>query len=332
MAPADDGVKIVVVENLHWIDEDTQAVLDDIVDAAHGAALHLVVTYRPEYIDRWTDRPHHALITLAPLAGSAAVQLVGDLLGDDSSVGTLRHAPLLRTGGTPLFLEETVRALAECGTLVGDRGTYRYVGDGDACALPDTVQAVVSARVDRRSPDDKHMLQVAAVIGETVPVDVLATTSGLATDLLATSTDRLRTAEFVYDLATQDALTFKPNLIREVVYGEIPRDRRRLLHGAIADALDDDADPPLERLAHHTYSAERWERPCTGCGAPRSGPSSGRPTRRPSGSRRWAWTRPRASATHRSTWSGASTWPARCGRQPPDRAAAASPAGTPPRR
>lgn len=111
MAAADDGVQIVVVEDLHWIDEDTQAVLDDIVDAAHGAALHLVVTYRPEYIDRWTDRPHHALITLAPLAGSAAVQLVGDLLGDDPSVGTLRHALLSRTGGTPLFLEETVRAL-----------------------------------------------------------------------------------------------------------------------------------------------------------------------------------------------------------------------------
>ena len=109
-------------------------------------------------------------------------------------------------------------------------------------------------------------------------------------------TDRLRTAEFVYDLATQDALTFKHNLIRAVVYGEIPRDRRRLLHGAIADALDDDADPPLERLAHHTYSAERCERPYAGCGAPRSGPSSGRPTRRPSGSWRWTWTRPRASA------------------------------------
>jgi len=256
------ATQVIVVEDLHWIDEDTQAVLNDIADAARDAAIHLVVTYRPEYTDAWIGRPDHDQVHLDQLRGAAAVQLVTALLGDDPSVARLRRALVSRTGGTPLFIEEAVRSLADDGALTGAPGAYRLVGDPELVSLPDTVQAVVAARVDRLPHDDKQLLQTASVFGETVPIDVLTSTSGLERHVVAEAVTRLRAAEFVYGLSSRRALTFKHNLIREVVYGEIPLERRRALHGAVADVLmqhDAAADAPIERLAHHAHGAERWE-------------------------------------------------------------------------
>lgn len=255
------GTQVVVVEDLHWIDEDTQAVLDDIVEVVGNTALHLVVTFRPEYDDHWHDLDHDR-IQLAALHGAAAHELVRTLLGADPSVARLRDALLAHTGGTPLFVEETVTALAERSSLVGAQGAYRYIGGSDHLTLPDTVQSVIAARVDRLSPDDKHVLQVASVIGETVQIGVLAATCDVAPGPLTSAIGRLRAAEFLYDVDERYALTFKHNLIREVVYAEIPHHRRRLLHGAVADVLaadSDDTEPPVERLAHHVYNAERWD-------------------------------------------------------------------------
>jgi class 3 adenylate cyclase len=253
--------ELIVVEDLHWIDEDTQAVLDDVVAAAVDAAIHLVVTYRPMYHDRWIDRSHHDQVRLDPLHDDAADDLVGALLGRHPSVARLHRALLARTDGTPLFVEETVRSLSDAGALTGDAGAHRFVGDPDALALPDTVHAVVAARVDQLAAHDKHLLQVAAVIGETVPVDVLTSTSGLDAAAVAERAARLRAAQFVYELESRRELVFKHNLIREVVYGQIPLDSRRRLHGAVADALatrTPTGEAPVERLAHHTYNAGRW--------------------------------------------------------------------------
>jgi class 3 adenylate cyclase/tetratricopeptide (TPR) repeat protein len=255
------GPQVIVLEDLHWIDEDTRAVLDDIADVVPGHAIHLVVTFRPEYGDLWADRVHDR-IHLHPLQGVAAAELIDALLGADPSVARLRDALLAHTGGTPLFVEETVMALAETRSLLGDHGAYRHVGAVDDLTLPDTVQSVIAARVDRLSPDDKHVLQVASVIGETVPLEVLAVTGNAAADALTSTVDRLRTAAFVYDIESRHELAFKHNLIREVVYGEMPHGQRRQLHGAVADVLAADsetAEASVERLAHHTFNAERWE-------------------------------------------------------------------------
>lgn len=253
--------QVIIVEDLHWIDEDTQAVLDDLVEVVTGAAIHLVVTYRPGYADRWAGLAHHTLVPLDPLRGSAAAELVDVVLGNHPSVRRLRHELLTRTDGTPLFVEETIRSLADSGALSGPAGAYRFVGDPEALELPGTVQAVVAARVDRLARADKQLLQVASVIGETVPLDVLTATSHLDDAAVTSSSRRLRSAQFLYELEAHDALTFKHNLIREVVYAEIPRDRRRRLHGAVADVLMDHAtaEAPIERLAHHAYNAERWD-------------------------------------------------------------------------
>lgn len=254
--------QVIVVEDLHWIDEDTQAVLDDLAEVADGVAVHLVVTYRPEYRDRWAGRPHHTLVPLDPLRGAAAAELVDAVLGNHPSVMRLRNALLTRTDGTPLFVEETIHSLADSGALSGAAGAYRFIGDPDALALPGTVQAVVAARVDRLTRADKQLLQVASVIGETVPLDVLTATSDLDDTAVSSGSRRLRSAQFLYELEAHSALTFKHNLIREVVYAEIPRDRRRRLHGAVCDVLvkgSSAVEAPIERLAHHAYNAERWD-------------------------------------------------------------------------
>lgn len=261
IAAARRGTEVFVIEDLHWIDEDTQAVLNDIVDIVDGTAIHIVVTYRPEYDDNWTERAFHERVRLDPLLDDQAAELLNALLGSHPSIGRLRHALLTRTDGTPLFVEETVRSLADGGALAGNPGEYRFVGDLDALELPGTVQAVVAARIDRLPRSDKRLLQVAAVIGETVPVELLEATAGDDEHAVHDGSGRLQEAEFLYELDDGSELTFKHNLIREVVYGEIPLERRRLLHGSVADALAATRAPdaPVERLAHHSYHAERWD-------------------------------------------------------------------------
>jgi class 3 adenylate cyclase len=261
LAEAACGRPLLVVEDLHWIDEDTQAVLDDVVEVATDAAMYVVVTYRPVYTDPWRHRPGHRLLSLDALQGPAAEQMLDALLGTHPSVTHLRRALLAHTGGTPLFVEETVRALVESGALSGTPGDRRFIGDPAALSLPDTVQPVVAARVDRLAPADKALLQVAAVIGERIPVDVLAAIGDLARGEALAGGTRLDAAGFLRHRATDDELVFAHDLIREVVYGSIPLDRRRALHGATADALAaaaDVADPQVERLAHHAYRAQRW--------------------------------------------------------------------------
>lgn len=192
----------------------------------------------------------------------------------------LHRALRERTDGTPLFIEETVSAPAEQGALVGRPGDYRFVGDPDRLALPDTVQTVVAARVDRLPPDDKRLLQVAAVIGETVPLDILGATADLEPAAVDATRGRLQGAEFLYE-AGGAGLVFKHNLIREVVYGEIPRQRRRWLHGAVADAMTaSSGDAPVERPAYHCFLAERWDDGAHNLWRRPSSRSSARPTRR----------------------------------------------------
>ncbi len=255
------GTGVFVVEDLHWIDEDTQAVLDDIVDVVDDMTIHMVVTYRPEYVDHWADRAFYSKVHLEPLLGDHAVQLLDALLGAHPSVARLHEALLARTDGTPLFVEETVRSLADTEALHGHVGDYRFVGDPDALELPDTVQAVVAARIDRLPRADKRLLQVAAVIGETMPVDILDATAGNDPRAMRDSRARLEAADLLHEGHVAGELAFKHNLIREVVYAAIPLERRRVLHGAVADALAarQTPDAPVERLAYHAYNAQRWD-------------------------------------------------------------------------
>ena len=257
---------LVILEDLHWIDSETQAVLDSLVDSLPPARLLLLVNYRPEYEHRWGSKTAYTQLRLDPLPRETAFELLHDHLGEDNTIGPLKQILTERTEGNPFFLEESVRALIETKALVGERGAYRLAGVLTDIQIPSTVQSILAARIDRLSPEDKHLLQSAAVIGKDVPFALLAALAEESEEDLRRGLARLQAAEFLYEVSLVPDLeyTFKHALTHEVAYGSLLQDRRRVLHRNIVAALERLYPGRLtehtERLAHHAFRGETWDK------------------------------------------------------------------------
>jgi tetratricopeptide (TPR) repeat protein len=256
---------LAVFEDLHWIDSETQALLDSMVESLPAARLLLLVNYRPEYQHPWGSRTYYTQLRLDPLPPESAEQLLGALLGPDPGLEPLRRMLVVRTEGNPFFLEESVRSLLETEALSGERGGYRLARPLPVIQVPATVQAILAARIDRLAPADKALLQTASVIGKDVPFTLLRATAALAEDELRDAIGRLQAAEFLYEtsLFPDVEYTFKHALTHEVAYGSLLQDRRRRLHGEIVDAIErlyaDRLGEHTDHLGHHAFRAERWE-------------------------------------------------------------------------
>src|SRR5262249_25134804 len=146
---------LLVFEDLHWIDAETQALLDSLVESLPTARLLLLVNYRPEYQHGWGSQTFYTQMRLHPLPPASAAQVFQVVLGDDPSLAPLKQLLIARTAGNPFFLEESVRTLVETGVLVGEPGAYRLVQALPTIQVPATVQAVLAARIDRLPPEEK---------------------------------------------------------------------------------------------------------------------------------------------------------------------------------
>jgi len=229
---------LLVFEDLHWSDAETQALLNNLIENLPTARLLLLVNYRPEYQHNWGSEAYYTELHLDPLPPVRADEFLQDLLGDDTSLKPLTHLMITRTEGNPFFLEESVRALVEIGGLVGERGAYRLGQALPTIQVPATVQAVLAARIDRLLPEEKRLLQTAAVIGHEVPLPLLQAIAGVPEGVLGKSLARLQAAEFFYEtrLFPEREYTFKHALTHEVAYGELLQEQRRVLHVAIVEA------------------------------------------------------------------------------------------------
>jgi tetratricopeptide (TPR) repeat protein len=203
------------------------------------------------------------------LPPESADQLLGALLGPDTGLDPLKRMLIARTEGNPFFLEESVRSLVESGSLSGERGAYRLARPLPTVQVPATVQAVLAARVDRLAPDDKALLQMASVIGKDVPFALLQAIAEYPEQELHAAIGRLQAAEFLYEstIFPDPEYTFKHALTHDVVYGSLLQDRRRTLHRHIMEAIErlypDRQAEYVERLAHHAFKAEVWEKSVT---------------------------------------------------------------------
>ncbi|MBP1725571.1 MAG: family ATPase [Deltaproteobacteria bacterium] len=257
---------LVIFEDLHWIDSETQALLDRLVESVPAARLLLLVNYRPEYQHGWGSRTYYTQLRLDPLPPDSSEEFLGALLGPDPGLEPLKGVLIAKTEGNPFFLEESVRALAETGSLLGERGAYRLAQPLPTVQVPATVQAVLSARIDRLPPGDKALLQTASVIGTDVPFVLLLAIAEQAEDELHAAIGRLQAAEFLYETGIFPELgyTFKHALTHEVTYGGLLHDRRRTLHGQILATIErlypDRLTEHVERLAHHAVRGEAWEK------------------------------------------------------------------------
>ena len=257
---------VLVFEDLHWIDSESQAFLDSLIEGLPTARILLLVNYRPEYRHDWGSRTYYTQRRIDPLPQESAEELLAALLGEDPSLAPLRRLLIERTEGNPFFVEESVRSLAEAQILAGAVGAYRLIGDLDAVEVPATVQGVLAARIDRLAGQDKRLLQTAAVVGKDVPYDLLEAVAELPADELDRSLSKLQGAEFVYEtrLLPDREYTFKHALTHEVASGSLLLERRQRLHARIAEAMErlyaDRLAERADRLAHHYTEAGMPER------------------------------------------------------------------------
>jgi class 3 adenylate cyclase/tetratricopeptide (TPR) repeat protein len=260
---------LVVVEDLHWIDSETQAVLDGLVESLPAARLLLLVNYRPEYQHAWGSRTYYRRLMLDPLPAEGAERLLASLLGSNANLEPLTRLLIVRTEGNPFFLEESVRTLVETGALTGERGAYRLARPLPAIQVPATVQAVIAARIDRLCATDKALLQTASVFGKDVPFGLLQAIAEVTGDELRAAIGRLQAAEFLYEAGFLPDIehTFKHALTHEVTYGSLLQDRRRALHVRIVETIErtypDRLAEHVDRLAHHAFLGEDWAKAVT---------------------------------------------------------------------
>ncbi len=257
---------LVIFEDLHWIDAETQALLDSLVESLPTARLLLLVNYRPEYQHGWGGKTYYTQLRIDPLPPESAEELLAALLGQDRTLEPLKRVLIERTDGNPFFLEESVQTLVETKELVGERGAYRLVKAPERLEIPATAQAILAARIDRLPPEDKRLLQAAAVIGKDVPFALLQAIAEVSEESLRRGLADLQAAEFLYETSLFPDLdyTFKHALTHEVAYGSVLQDRRRGLHARIVEAIErlypDRLTEHIEQLAHHALRGETWEK------------------------------------------------------------------------
>jgi tetratricopeptide (TPR) repeat protein len=246
---------LLVFEDLHWVDSETQSVLDDLVESLRTARLLLVVNYRPEYLHGWGNKTYYSQLMLDALPPESAGVFLDAVLGEDAALEPLKR--LLVRRGNPFFIEESIRALVETQALTGERGAYRLARPIQTIEVPATVQVILAARLERLPGEDKLLLQAAAVIGKDLPVALLRAVAEAEDDAVQLGLKRLQGAEFLYEVhfGPDPEYTFKHALTHEVTYETLAPDRRRLLHARVVDATErlyaDRLTEHVERLAHH---------------------------------------------------------------------------------
>jgi class 3 adenylate cyclase/tetratricopeptide (TPR) repeat protein len=255
---------LVVFEDLHWIDSETQTLLDNLVESLGSARMLLLVNYRPEYEHHWGNKTTYSQLRLDSLPAEGAREFLAALIGQDAALAPLTQMLVKR--GNPFFLEETVRTLVETGALVGERGAYGLTRPVESLQVSPTVQTILAARIDRLAVEEKQLLQAAAVIGKDFTYSLLAAIAGQPDDILRRGLAHLQEAEFVYETQLFPDLeyTFKHALTHEVTYGTLLQERRKALHAQIVIAIErlyvSRLNEQVERLAHHAMRGTLWEK------------------------------------------------------------------------
>jgi class 3 adenylate cyclase len=268
-ALADQGPAVLVVEDLHWADELLLDFLDHLVDWAAEVPLLIVATARPELLARrpgWGGKPSSAIVSLAPLSEADTALLVGGLLGQAVLPAEVQTVLLARADGNPLYAEEYVRMLADRGYLNEVGGTWR-LEQGEDLPLPESVQGIIAARLDALAPEEKALLQDAAVLGKVGWLGALAALGDTQPHLLEERLHGLERKEFLRrerrsQVAGERQYAFRHVLVRDVAYSQLPRAARADRHRRAAEWLKalapDRAEDRAELLANHWQAALQY--------------------------------------------------------------------------
>jgi predicted ATPase len=247
---------IVMFEDLHWIDEQTQEFLNLLADSIANARILLLANYRPEHSHQWNSKTYYTQLRLDPLGRESADEMLSTLLGDSSELAPLKRLIVQRSDGNPFFMEETVQMLLDEGALVRN-GAVKLITPLAELKIPPTVQAILASRIDRLAPASKDLLQTLAVIGREFPQSLIRAVVAKSDDELSQMLNDLQLGEFIYEQpAVGDAeYIFKHALTQEAAYNSVLIERRKYQHERIGAALEtlyrSSPDDHLPELAHH---------------------------------------------------------------------------------
>jgi len=251
---------VYVVEDAHWIDEASEAMLAEFLTVVPQTHSVVLITYRPEYRGPLSHPPGGQTIALAPLNATQTRALVCELLGGDPSVDELTAQITEQAVGNPFFIEEIVRDLAGRGVLDGDRGHYVCTHPTATISLPSTLQAIIAARIDRLGSIAKRALYAGAVVGAQFTPEVLDTVLGYTDTLTAALSDLLQLELIDQVRFTPHAeYAFRHPLIRTVAYESQLKSERAELHRRVATVIEQRDPESTERnaalIAEHLEAA-----------------------------------------------------------------------------
>ncbi|HEV3228557.1 MAG TPA: adenylate/guanylate cyclase domain-containing protein [Solirubrobacteraceae bacterium] len=263
---------LILVEDLHWFDPGSEVFLAQLTDAIAGTRTLLLANFRPEFQAEWMHKSYYRRVSLVPLGAETIDELLGNLLGTDTSLADLGARIRERTAGNPFFIEEVIQSLADAGSLQGERGAYRLVHPVHQVQIPATVHDVLAARIDRLGEREKSVLQTAAVIGREFSEPVLDAVAAPLGSELASALCALVDSELLYERALypEAQYAFKHPLTQEVSYGSQLAEHRAAVHAAVARAVEELYPEKLDEcaalIAHHweqarePLEAARWSR------------------------------------------------------------------------
>ncbi|MDH3473145.1 MAG: AAA family ATPase [Rhodospirillales bacterium] len=262
---------IIVFEDYHWADSETQLLADCLAEQIRSARVLLLVTCRSHYERTWSAWPGTIEQVLQPLSRSHCSVLLDELMGMDDELGDLKSLLILKTQGNPFFIEECVRSLQESGDLVGSRGACRLAVPVSELQIPTTVHDVLATRIDTLPAAERATLLCASVIGLRADVGLLKEIEGLPREELLARLDRLQEADFLERTRIMPNLeySFRHHLIHAVAYGTLLKRNRRRLHGKVLGAIERRRSSRMtgrvELLAHHAYAANNWPKAVAYC-------------------------------------------------------------------
>ena len=256
---------IAVVEDLHWIDKTSEEFLDYLTGWLSGARILLLLLYRPEYNHPWGSKSFYNRVGLEQLDSGSSAELIRSMLQGCDAVPKLEEFILERTAGNPFFVEELTHTLLENGSIRCEDGRCQLLDNLTEIEVPDTIEGIISARMDRLQEDIKRTMQLASVIGRYFPYRILETISEMSQELKSCLLD-LQGLEFIYEKSLFPELeyVFKHTLTRQVAYNSLLQQKRREIHEKIGQAIEaiypDRIEEFDEMLAHHYSKSDNFKK------------------------------------------------------------------------
>lgn len=256
---------VLIIEDMHWIDKTSEEFLDYLIGWLAGSHILLILLYRPEYTHPWGSKSFYRKIGLNQLTTQSSAELVQAILEEGEVSPEIRELILYRAAGNPLFMEEFTHTLLENGSIQRKDNQYVLSEKSSDIQVPDTIQGIIAARIDRLEDNLKLTMQFASVIGRDFAFRILQTITGLREELKGYLIN-LQGLEFIYEKSLFPELEyiFKHTLTQEVAYNSLLHKRRKEIHEKIGNAIEqiyaDRVEEFFEMLAHHFEQGEVWEK------------------------------------------------------------------------